>query len=360
MNSSFIQINEISKHFGSVRAVDNVSFQIHEGEFFSLLGPSGCGKTTLLRLLAGFEYPTNGNLLLDGIDITSLPPDKRPTNMVFQNYAIFPHINVEKNIQFGLRKLGLSKEEIEKRVKDVLSLVKLEGYEERFSSQLSGGQRQRVALARALVRQPKVLLLDEPLGALDKKLRDEMQLELRSLQKEIGITFVFVTHDQQEAISMSDRVAVMSEGKIQQLSAPNELYKNPQNIFVSDFIGETNFLKASTKAQDGEHINVSIENLGEFKIKNNLNISENSFDVVCSIRPEAMRIDTVKSDWDICLEGKIRQTSYLGEMTKFYVETKELEKIITVSSQHFDNQSFKNNDCFISISLEDISLLNKK
>lgn len=360
MNNSFIQINEISKHFGSVRAVDNVSFQIHEGEFFSLLGPSGCGKTTLLRLLAGFEYPTNGKLLLDGIDITSLPPDKRPTNMVFQNYAIFPHINVEKNIQFGLRKLGLSKEEIEKRVKDVLSLVKLEGYEERFSSQLSGGQRQRVALARALVRQPKVLLLDEPLGALDKKLRDEMQLELRSLQKEIGITFVFVTHDQQEAISMSDRVAVMSEGKIQQLSAPNELYKNPQNIFVSDFIGETNFLKASTKAQDGEFINVSIESLGEFKIKNNLNINENSSEVVCSIRPEAMKIDAVKSDWDICLEGKIRQTSYLGEMTKFYVETKELEKIITVSSQHFDNQSFKNNECFISISLEDISLLNKK
>tara|TARA_B100000886_G_scaffold169126_1_gene115770 strand:+ start:3798 stop:4880 length:1083 start_codon:yes stop_codon:yes gene_type:complete len=360
MNNSFIQINEISKHFGIVRAVDNVSFQIHEGEFFSLLGPSGCGKTTLLRLLAGFEYPTNGKLLLDGIDITSLPPDKRPTNMVFQNYAIFPHINVEKNIQFGLRKLGLSKEEIEKRVKDVLSLVKLEGYEERFSSQLSGGQRQRVALARALVRQPKVLLLDEPLGALDKKLRDEMQLELRSLQKEIGITFVFVTHDQQEAISMSDRVAVMSEGKIQQLSAPNELYKNPQNIFVSDFIGETNFLKASTKAQDGEFIKVSIESLGEFMIKNNINISENSSEVVCSIRPEAMKIDAVKSDWDICLEGKIRQTSYLGEMTKFYVETKELEKIITVSSQHFDNQSFKNNECFISISLEDISLLNKK
>ena len=255
MNDSFIQINGISKHFGNVKAVDDVSFQIKEGEFFSLLGPSGCGKTTLLRLLAGFEYPTNGNLLLDGIDITALPPDKRPTNMVFQNYAIFPHINVEKNVQFGLRKLGLTSDEISKRVKDVLSLVKLEGYEERFSSQLSGGQRQRVALARALVRQPKVLLLDEPLGALDKKLRDEMQLELRTLQKEIGITFVFVTHDQQEAISMSDRVAVMSEGKIQQMSSPNELYKNPQNIFVSDFIGETNFLKAKTESKDGEYIN---------------------------------------------------------------------------------------------------------
>ena len=360
MNDSFIQINRISKHFGNVKAVDDVSFQIKEGEFFSLLGPSGCGKTTLLRLLAGFEYPTNGNLLLDGIDITALPPDKRPTNMVFQNYAIFPHINVEKNVQFGLRKLGLTSDEISKRVKDVLSLVKLEGYEERFSSQLSGGQRQRVALARALVRQPKVLLLDEPLGALDKKLRDEMQLELRTLQKEIGITFVFVTHDQQEAISMSDRVAVMSEGKIQQMSSPNELYKNPQNIFVSDFIGETNFLKAKTESKDGEYINVNIENLGQFKVKNSLNISENSTDVICSVRPETMMIDVEKSDWDICLEAKIKQTSYLGEMTKFYVKTKEIEKVITVSSQYFDNQSFKDNKCFISINLNDISLLNKK
>ena len=360
MSDSFIQINQISKHFGNVKAVNDVSFQIKEGEFFSLLGPSGCGKTTLLRLLAGFEYPTSGNLLLDGIDITALPPDKRPTNMVFQNYAIFPHINVEKNVQFGLRKLGLTNDEIDKRVKDVLALVKLEGYQERFSSQLSGGQRQRVALARALVRQPKVLLLDEPLGALDKKLRDEMQLELRTLQKEIGITFVFVTHDQQEAISMSDRVAVMSDGKIQQMSSPNELYKNPQNIFVSDFIGETNFLKANTKSKEGELINVIIEELGEFKIQNNLNINENSTEVICSIRPETMMIDSVKSDWDICLEGEIKQTSYLGEMTKFYVKTKEIEKIITVSSQYFDNQSFKDNKCFISINLNDVSLLYKK
>ena len=237
MNNSFIQINNISKHFADVKAVDDVSFEIKEGEFFSLLGPSGCGKTTLLRLLAGFEYQTSGNLLIDGIDITELSPHKRPTNMVFQNYAIFPHLNVEKNIQFGLRKLGLSNDEINKRVKDVLTLVKLEGYEERFSNQLSGGQRQRVALARALVRQPKVLLLDEPLGALDKKLRDEMQLELRTLQKNIGITFVFVTHDQQEAISMSDRVAVMNNGKIQQLSAPNELYKNCL-LYTSDAADE--------------------------------------------------------------------------------------------------------------------------
>ena len=187
-----------------------------------------------------------------------------------------------------------------------------------------------------------------------------MQLELRTLQKNIGITFVFVTHDQQEAISMSDRVAVMSEGKIQQLSAPNELYKKPQNIFVSDFIGETNFLKATTKSQDGEYINVSIEDLGQFTVKNDLNLDENSSDVVCSVRPETMMIDKVKSDWDICLEAEIKQTSYLGEMTKFYVETKEIEKTITVSSQYFDNKSFENNKCFISISLDDISLLKKK
>ena len=186
-----------------------------------------------------------------------------------------------------------------------------------------------------------------------------MQLELRTLQKNIGITFVFVTHDQQEAISMSDRVAVMNDGKIQQLSAPNELYKNPKNIFVSDFIGETNFLKAETKSSDGEFINVSIEKLGEFKIKNNLNIATNSSDVVCSVRPESMMISKVKSDWDICLDAKISQTSYLGEMTRFYVEAKGIDKIITVSPQHFDNQSFENNECFISISLEDISLLNK-
>ena len=187
-----------------------------------------------------------------------------------------------------------------------------------------------------------------------------MQLELRTLQKNIGITFIFVTHDQQEAISMSDRVAVMNNGKIQQLSAPNELYKNPENIFVSDFIGETNFLQAETKSIDGSFINVSIEKLGEFKIKNNLNITPNSSDVVCSVRPESMMISKIKSEWDICLEAKICQTSYLGEMTRFYVEANGIEKIITVSSQHFDNQSFDNKECFISISLEDISILNKK
>ena len=224
MNRSFIQIKNVSKHFGDVKAVDNVSIEIEEGEFFSLLGPSGCGKTTLLRALAGFEYPQSGSLFIDGIDVTSLPPEKRDCNLVFQSFALFPHINVKKNVAFGLRKFGLTESELDRKVSDVLDLVKLDGYDERYPNQLSGGQKQRVALARALVRQPKLLLLDEPLSALDKALRDSMRIELRNLQKEVGITFILVTHDQQEAISMSDRVAVMNDGKIEQISSPNELY----------------------------------------------------------------------------------------------------------------------------------------
>ena len=360
MNRSFIQIKNVSKHFGDVKAVDNVSIEIEEGEFFSLLGPSGCGKTTLLRALAGFEYPQSGSLFIDGIDVTSLPPEKRDCNLVFQSFALFPHINVKKNVAFGLRKFGLTESELNKKVCDVLDLVKLDGYDERYPNQLSGGQKQRVALARALVRQPKLLLLDEPLSALDKALRDSMRIELRNLQKEVGITFILVTHDQQEAISMSDRVAVMNEGKIEQISSPNELYKNPKNIFVSNFIGETNFLEVVTTKSEGNSMLCKIENIGEYKIQNSLKVPENTNNGVCSIRPEAMMISQVKSDWDICLEGTIRQTSYLGEMTRFYVEVKGINKIITVSSQHFDNQSFNDNKCFISIRTEDISLLNKK
>ena len=241
-DKEFIKINNVSKNFEEVVAVDNINVDIARGEFFSLLGPSGCGKTTLLRILAGFEYPSSGSVFIDNLDVTDITPNLRPTNMVFQNYAIFPHINVKRNIEFGLRKEKLSKDELDKRVQDALKMVQLEGYEDRYSNQLSGGQRQRIALARALVKQPKVLLLDEPLGALDKKLREEMQLELRNLQRSIGITFIFVTHDQEEAMTMSDRVAVMNKGKILQISPPRDLYDNPKNLFVGDFIGQINFL----------------------------------------------------------------------------------------------------------------------
>ena len=361
MSENFIDIKNISRHFGSVKAVDNVSFSIKQGEFFSLLGPSGCGKTTLLRLLAGFESANQGEIFIDGMDVTTMPPNLRPTNMVFQNYAIFPHINVKKNIEFGMRKEKLSKQELDDRVQEVLSLVKLEGYEERFSNQLSGGQRQRIALARALIKRPKVLLLDEPLGALDKKLRDEMQIELRNLQKAVGITFVFVTHDQGESISMSDRVAVMNDGQIQQISDPHDLYYNPQNIFVSDFIGTTNFLSSSTGASNGEEIMVKIEGIGEFSIRNKLNISENNSDTVCSIRPEAITLSpTPIEKGDITLEGKIENSSYYGELTSFYVKIDGAEKPLIASSQRFDNNSFQDNKCYLSINFEDINLLKKE
>ena len=361
MSENFIDIKNISRHFGSVKAVDNVSFSIKQGEFFSLLGPSGCGKTTLLRLLAGFESANQGEIFIDGMDVTTMPPNLRPTNMVFQNYAIFPHINVKKNIEFGMRKEKLSKQELDDRVQEVLSLVKLEGYEERFSNQLSGGQRQRIALARALIKRPKVLLLDEPLGALDKKLRDEMQIELRNLQKAVGITFVFVTHDQGESISMSDRVAVMNDGQIQQISDPHDLYYNPQNIFVSDFIGTTNFLSSSTGASNGEEIMVKIESIGEFSIRNKLNISENNSDTVCSIRPEAITLSpTPIEKGDITLEGKIENSSYYGELTSFYVKIDGAEMPLIASSQRFDNNSFQDNKCYLSINFEDINLLKKE
>ena len=244
---NYIKIKNLSKSFGDVEVLKNINLEVEEGEFFSLLGPSGCGKTTLLRILAGFEYPSEGEVFFDDANVTSLPPNLRPSNMVFQNYAIFPHINVQRNIEFGLRKENLSKAEMGERVENALKMVQLEGYENRYSNQLSGGQRQRIALARALVKQPKVLLLDEPLGALDKKLREEMQIELRNLQKSLGITFIFVTHDQEEAMTMSDRIAVMDEGNILQVSPPREIYHNPKNKFVSQFIGNINILDADLK-----------------------------------------------------------------------------------------------------------------
>jgi spermidine/putrescine transport system ATP-binding protein len=247
-----VEARNAVKAFGqgsaAVRALDDVSVQIRKGEFFTLLGPSGCGKTTLLRLIAGFEAPTSGMILLDGADITHLPPNQRPVNTVFQSYALFPHLTVAQNVAFGLQMQGKPTAEVKARSNQMLALVKLEAMAGRKVSQLSGGQQQRVALARALAPQPKVLLLDEPLSALDLKLRKEMQIELKRLQMETGITFVFVTHDQEEALTMSDRIAVMSAGHIQQIGTPREIYTRPVNRFVADFIGETNFLTASLSA----------------------------------------------------------------------------------------------------------------
>src|SRR6476469_5466425 len=239
-----IRLVDLAKHFRDVRAVDGVSLDIGACEFFSLLGPSGCGKTTTLRMIGGFELPTGGRIELRGRDVTNDPPDKRPVNMVFQNYALFPHLDVGENIAFGLRRRNVDKADIKRRVHEALELVHLTGYEKRKPNQLSGGQQQRVALARALVNRPNVLLLDEPLGALDLKLRKAMQIELKRIQQQVGITFVYVTHDQGEALSMSDRIAVMSNGKIEQLGEPREIYDRPASAFVADFIGDMNFFEA--------------------------------------------------------------------------------------------------------------------
>ncbi len=242
-----VEIDDVSKRFGDFAAVDQVSLRIRRGEFFSLLGPSGCGKTTLLRMIGGFETPTSGAIRIQGVDVTDRPPHRRPVNMVFQHYALFPHLTVADNIAFGFRYKGFPRSETGDRVARAVGLVRLSGFERRHPHQLSGGQRQRVALARALALEPEVLLLDEPLGALDQKLRKEVQVELKSLQRQLGITFVFVTHDQEEALTMSDRIAVMNGGRVEQMDAASEVFERPDTEFVANFMGASNFFEATVK-----------------------------------------------------------------------------------------------------------------
>ena len=283
-----IQLLDLEKRFREVRAVDGVSLEVGAGEFFSLLGPSGCGKTTTLRMIGGFELPTSGTILLRGRDITNDPPDKRPVNMVFQNYALFPHLDVGDNIAFGLKRSGVAKPEIVRRVGEALDLVHLDGYARRKPNQLSGGQQQRVALARALVNRPNVLLLDEPLGALDLKLRKRLQIELKRIQIEVGITFVYVTHDQEEALTMSDRIAVMNRGKVEQLGTPEALYERPATRFVADFIGTTNLLRGEVVSTDADCAVVRLETGETCPVGRAGRTVGDAVDV--SLRPEAISI----------------------------------------------------------------------
>ena len=255
---TIISFRNVSKRFGRVTAVDNVNLDIREGEFFALLGPSGCGKTTLLRMLAGFDVPTEGQILIDGHDMSHVPPNKRPINMVFQSYAVFPHMTVADNVGYGLRIDGVAAAERRARVEEALALVKLEGFGERMPDQLSGGQRQRVALARALVKRPKVLLLDEPLSALDAKLREAMRFELAQLQEKVGITFIMVTHDQDEALAMACRCAVMNRGMLQQVATPSDLYEFPNSRFVADFIGSVNMFEGRLSIDEPDHAVVTV------------------------------------------------------------------------------------------------------
>ena len=315
-----IDVRGVTKTFGggvdSVRALDGVSVSIRENEFFTLLGPSGCGKTTLLRLIAGFEQPDEGEIFLDGSALTRLPPYRRPVNTVFQSYALFPHMTVAQNVAFGLEMQGFSKADTDGRVEEMLALVKLGGLEGRRPAQLSGGQQQRVALARALANHPKVLLLDEPLSALDLKLRKEMQIELKRIQGETGILFIFVTHDQGEALTMSDRIAVMNAGKILQIGAPTGIYEHPTSRFVADFIGETNFLEAEFVARNGSGATVRLGS----GVERHASVPDDvtpSGRVSLAVRPE--RVSLSRDRAAAALGGRIEEVVYIGTDTNYHL-----------------------------------------
>ncbi len=338
-SDSIIAIQGISKHFGPVKAVDDVSFEIRRGEFFSLLGPSGCGKTTLLRILAGFELPSAGEVLIDGQPVTDVPPHARPTNMVFQNYAIFPHLNVAENIAYGLRKRSLSKAETARTVEQALALIKMPGYGERRADQLSGGQRQRVALVRALVCQPKVLLLDEPLGALDKKLREEMQIELRQIQRTVGITFVFVTHDQEEALALSDRVAVMSRGKVLQIDHATKLYEAPNCREVAEFIGTMNVLPGIVREIANGRASITAGALGAFEARAEAGTPTQGAPVLVAIRPEKLQMSWERPSLSVnTLAGTVGAIAYFGDRSHIFVSVEGCEKPLAVALQNAERR----------------------
>ncbi len=307
-----VRLERVTKHFDDAVAVDDVSLEIPRGSFFALLGPSGCGKTTSLRMIGGFEEPTAGVIYLGDRDVTGLPPYKRDVNTVFQSYALFPHLSIHDNVAFGLKRRGVKGADLETRVAEALELVALKGFERRKPRQLSGGQQQRVALARALVNRPRVLLLDEPLGALDLKLRKQMQLELKRIQHEVGITFVHVTHDQEEAMTMADTIAVMSAGKIEQLGTPTELYETPRTAFVAGFLGISNLLQGTVEGGDAVR-------LADGTLVRAPAVAGRSGETSIGIRPEKVRLGTQEENH---LSGEVRESAYIGVSTQYIVDTR--------------------------------------
>jgi spermidine/putrescine transport system ATP-binding protein len=316
MSKGEVRLVGLVKRFGEVQAVDGIDLDIPGGEFFSLLGPSGCGKTTTLRLIAGFERPTEGRILLDGVDMAQTPPHRRKVNTVFQSYALFPHLNVFDNVAFGLRFKDVSKQEVRTRVGEVLARVRLERMEKRRPSQLSGGQQQRVALARALILNPAVLLLDEPLGALDAKLRKALQIELKGLQEQIGITFLYVTHDQEEALTMSDRMAVMSNGHIEQVGTPSEVYDEPANAYVADFLGVSNLMAAQAEGSSDESCRVR---LGDFHLLADKGDLGATGRVRLVIRPERIGLEPHGTAGENRVPGMVERVVYVGATTQVIV-----------------------------------------
>jgi spermidine/putrescine transport system ATP-binding protein len=340
-----IEFRGVTKRFGDVVAVDDVSLSVERGEFFSFLGPSGCGKTTSLRLIAGFEQPTTGDVHIGGVSVIGVPPHKRPVNMVFQHYALFPHMTVADNIGYGLRQRTPKppKSEIYRQVDETLELVQMSGYGKRRVWELSGGQQQRVALARALINRPTVLLLDEPLAALDRKLRRDMQIELQTLQRDVGITFILVTHDQEEALSMSDRICIMRDGHVVQSGSPRELYDQPANLYVADFVGKSNFIAGSVTNVNGRFVTLQNENGRAFVGCPSASAAGLPVGASASIaiRPElivvsAHNTSATNMDTDVALNGRIKNRIFLGEHTEYLVDTEGLGDVLVLTPKHIE------------------------
>ena len=317
----YIQIENVTKSYGDVTPVKDISLSIYKGELFSLLGRSGCGKTTLLRCLAGFEKPTSGKIIIDGVDVTNMPAYKRPVNMMFQSYALFPHMTVSQNIAFGLKQDGLAKSAIDDRINEVLNLVQLNGYGDRKPDQLSGGQKQRVALARSLAKRPKLLLLDEPLAALDKKLREQTQFELVNIQERVGVTFILVTHDQEEAMTMSTRMAIMDEGKIRQVGVPHDVYEFPNSRYVAEFVGSINLFEGVVVEHELDHVLIESPEIDCFCYAAHTGAVPIGSNVTLAIRPEKIMISTLKPayprNWT---QGVVKEIAYLGDISIYYVQ----------------------------------------
>jgi spermidine/putrescine transport system ATP-binding protein len=317
VNGGEVQVVDLIKRFGPVTAVHGINLHMPGGEFFSMLGPSGCGKTTTLRMIAGFEQPSDGKILLDGEDMTGTPPHKRHVNTVFQNYALFPHLNVQDNVAFGLRRQRVERNELQRRVAEALDLVQLTGFEKRKPAQLSGGQQQRVALARALVLKPAVLLLDEPLGALDAKLRKTLQIELKALQQQVGITFIYVTHDQEEALTMSDRIAVMSNGRVEQVASPRQVYEEPSTVFVADFLGVSNLMQVTARGADSQgRCRIRLDS---FELQAARGDTAMSGETKATIRPERVRLEPQSASGENRVPGMVERWVYLGNAVQLIV-----------------------------------------
>ncbi len=337
----YVRIDNVTKKFGDFVAVNNVSLKIYKGEIFCLLGGSGCGKSTLLRMMAGFESPTSGSIYLDGQDMADVPPYERPVNMMFQSYALFPHMTVEKNIAFGLeQEKGLSKADIATRVTDILEIVKLTPFAVRKPHQLSGGQRQRVALARSLVKRPKLLLLDEPLGALDKKLREATQFELINIQEQLGVTFIVVTHDQEEAMTLASRIGVMNRGEIVQIGTPTEIYEFPQTKFVADFIGSVNMFQGRLVEDLPDHVRIQSDELGGTVYVDHGISSAPGATVWAAIRPEKINLlRTPPADAaENCVKGVVKEIAYMGDMSIYLVKI-ESGKTVRVTQPNVERLS---------------------